>query len=145
MSSRATDDGTPDRRRASSAVRRSSVATRWLDAGTDGRARQAGLAVRRADVQAFMPKVSVSPQPGRSAEDAALGIADRVRVTLRDNREIASPPVTHPLGHFKNPIGVETLWDKFSDCINGAPIEARPLFDRLQRIDALGSVAELGR
>ena len=101
--------------------------------------------VRRADVQAFMPKVSLSPQPGRSAEDAALGIADRVRVTLRDNREIASPPVTHPRGHFKNPIGVDTLWDKFSDCIDGAPIEARPLFDRLQRIETLASVAELGR
>lgn len=100
--------------------------------------------VRRPDIQAFMPKVSITPKPGRSAEDAALGIADRVRVTLRDNREIASPPITHPLGHFKNPIGADTLWGKFADCIDGAPLEARPLFDRLQRVDSLASVAELG-
>ena len=100
--------------------------------------------VRRPDIQAFMPKVAITPKPGRSAEDAALGIADRVRVTLRDNREIASPPITHPLGHFKNPIGADTLWGKFADCIDGAPLEARPLFDRLQRVDSLASVAELG-
>jgi 2-methylcitrate dehydratase PrpD len=101
--------------------------------------------VQRADVQAFMPKVSVTAKPGRSADDAAMGMADRVRVTLRDNRQLASPPVSHPLGHFKNPVGAEVLWGKFADCVNGAPIEARPLFDRLQRIDKLTSVADIGR
>ena len=101
--------------------------------------------VRRPDVQAFMPKVAVKPTQGKSGEDAVFAPADRVRVTLRDNRQLASPLISYPLGHFKNPIGAEALWGKFADCINGAPIEARPLFDRLQRIDTLGSVAELGR
>ncbi len=101
--------------------------------------------VRRPDVQAFMPKVAVTPTQGTSADDAVFAPADRVRVTLRDNRQLASPPVSYPLGHFKNPIGTEALWGKFADCINGAPIDARPLFDRLQRIDTLASVAELGR
>jgi 2-methylcitrate dehydratase PrpD len=101
--------------------------------------------VQRADVQAFMPKVSVTAKPGRSADDSAMGMADRVRVTLRDNRQLASAPVSHPLGHFRNPVGAEVLWSKFADCVNGAPIEARPLFDRLQRIDTLASVADIGR
>jgi 2-methylcitrate dehydratase PrpD len=114
-------------------------------------ARRCGLSelddkfVQRPDVQAFMPKVAVKTVAGRSDDDAAMGPADRVCVTLRDNKQHTSPTVSHPLGHFKNPIGDDELWGKFADCINGAPIEARPLFDRLQRIDTLASVAELGR
>jgi 2-methylcitrate dehydratase PrpD len=101
--------------------------------------------VRRDDVQAFMPKVSVTPLPGKSADDSAMAPSDRVRITLRDNRELASPWVSYPCGHFKNPADPDVLWNKFADCVNGAPIDARPLFDRLQRIDALASVAEIGR
>lgn len=100
--------------------------------------------VRRQDVQAFLPKVAVKTVTGQSAEDKALAPFEQVRVTMRDNRQLSSVRVTHPLGHFKNPVGTEVLWSKFSDCIDGAPIEARPLFERLQRIDTLASVAELG-
>lgn len=101
--------------------------------------------VQRADVQAFLPKVSVTATPGKCAEDSLMAPHDRVRITLRDNRELASPPVSYPRGHFKNPVDAEALWGKFSDCVNGAPFDARPLFDRLQRIDTLQSVAEIGR
>ncbi len=99
--------------------------------------------VQRREVQAFMPKVSVKTIAGHSADDHALAPYERVRVTMRDNRELTSPQVAHPLGHFKNPVGIDVLWSKFADCIDGAPLEARPLFDRLQRINTLGSVAEL--
>lgn len=100
--------------------------------------------VQRQDVQAFMPKVAVKTVTGQSAEDKALAPFEQVRVTMRDNRQLLSTRVTHPLGHFKNPVGTDVLWSKFADCINGAPIEAKPLFERLQRIDTLNSVAELG-
>ena len=114
-------------------------------------ARRCGMAevsdafVQRPDVQAFMPKVSVRTTSAKSADDRALAPSERVRVTLRDNRELKSPPVSHPRGHFKNPVDAEVLWSKFADCVNGAPIDARPLFDRLQRIDTLASVADIGR
>jgi len=101
--------------------------------------------VRRSDVQSFMPKVSVSTTSAKSAEDRALAPSERVRITLRDNRELRSLPISYPRGHFKNPADAEVLWSKFADCVNGAPIEARPLFERLQRIDTLASVAEIGR
>jgi 2-methylcitrate dehydratase PrpD len=101
--------------------------------------------VQRPDVQAFMPKVAVTPTFEKSADDRALAPADRVRVTLRDNRALASPPVSYPRGHFKNTVSTEVLWAKFADCVDGTPIDARPLFDRLQRIDTLGSVAEIGQ
>jgi 2-methylcitrate dehydratase PrpD len=99
--------------------------------------------VQRPDVQAFMPKVAVTPTFEKSADDRALAPADRVRVTLRDNRALASPPVSYPRGHFKNPADAGVLWAKFADCVDGTAIKARPLFDRLQRIDTLGSVAEI--
>jgi 2-methylcitrate dehydratase PrpD len=101
--------------------------------------------VGRSDVQAFMPKVSITETSQISREDPLMAPTNRVRVTLRDNRELRSPPVSHPRGHFKNPIDAEALWGKFADCANGAPIDARPLFERLQRIDTLASVAELVR
>jgi aconitate decarboxylase len=101
--------------------------------------------VRRDDVQTFMPKVSVMPMPGKSLDDSAMAPSDRVRITLRDNRELASPWVSYPRGHFKNPADADVLWGKFADCVNGAPIDARPLFERLQHIDTLASIAEIGR
>jgi len=101
--------------------------------------------VQRPDVQAFMPKVSVKPTFKKSSEDAAMSPSDRVRITLRDNRELSSQWVSYPRGHFRNPVDADALWGKFSDCVDGAPIEARSLFDRLQRIDTLTSVSEIGR
>jgi 2-methylcitrate dehydratase PrpD len=114
-------------------------------------ARRCGMAelsddfVQRADVQAFLPKVSVRTTSEKSADDRALAPSERVRVILRDNRELNSPPISCPRGHFRNPVDAEVLWGKFSECVNGAPIDARPLFERLQRIDTLSSVAEIGR
>lgn len=101
--------------------------------------------VRRDDVQAFMPKVSVTPITAKSENDPLMAPSDRVRVTLRDNRELTSPWVSYPHGHFKNPVAADAMWDKFADCVNGAAVAARPLFERLQRIDTLTSVAEIGR
>jgi 2-methylcitrate dehydratase PrpD len=99
--------------------------------------------VQRADVQAFFPKVSVTALTEKSKEEPIHSPFDRVRVTLRDNRAIASEPVYFPRGHFKNPVDTQALWDKFADCVDGAPIDARPLFDRLQGIDRLASVAQV--
>jgi len=99
--------------------------------------------VQRPDVQAFMPKVSVTPIVQRSEEEPAHSPFDRVRVTLRDNRAIQSASVEFPRGHFKNPVDADALWGKFADCVDGAPIDARGLFDRLQGVDRLASVAHI--
>ena len=97
--------------------------------------------VRRPDVQAFFPKVAVKVLTERSVEEPIHSPFDRVRATLRDNRAIASEPVAFPRGHFKNPVSADALWDKFADCVDGAPLDARRLFDRLQSVDRLASVA----
>ncbi|MPZ58172.1 MAG: MmgE/PrpD family protein [Rhizobiales bacterium] len=99
--------------------------------------------VLRRDVQAFMPKVAVTPLTERSVDEPLHSPFDRVRITLRDNRAVASEPVYYPRGHFKNPVDAEALWGKFADCIDGAPIDARRLFDVLQEVDHLASVADI--
>jgi 2-methylcitrate dehydratase PrpD len=99
--------------------------------------------VQRPDVQAFLPKVSVTPILEKSEAEPAHSPFDRVRVTLRDNRAIASEPVVYPRGHFKNPVGADALWGKFADCVDGAPLDAKRLFDRLQSVDRLASVSHL--
>lgn len=99
--------------------------------------------VQRADVQAFFPKVGVKPLTEKSTEEPIHSPFDRVRVTLRDNRALASDPVCFPRGHFKNPVDSGALWGKFADCVDGAPIDAKRLFDRLQGVDRLGSVTQL--
>jgi aconitate decarboxylase len=99
--------------------------------------------VQRPDVQAFMPKVSVRTTSETCADDRAMAPWERVSITLRDNRELKSPPVSHPRGHFRNPADAEVLWEKFADCVTNASVDARPLFERLQRVDTLTSVAEI--
>ena len=97
--------------------------------------------VRRPDVQAFFPKVAVKALTERSVEEPIHSPFDRVRVILRDNRAVQSEPVSFPRGHFKNPVDADALWSKFSDCIDGAPLDAKRLFDRLQNVDRLASIA----
>lgn len=99
--------------------------------------------VQRPDVQAFFPKVAVKPLAEKSVEEPIHSPFDRVHVTLRDNRAIASEPVYFPRGHFKNPAEAGALWGKFADCVNGAPIDAKRLFDRLQHVDQLASIAHV--
>ena len=49
------------------------------------------------------------------------------------------------MGHHQRPLGPEALWTKFSDCTHDAirEMEARRLFDMLQRLETVGSMTEL--
>lgn len=96
-------------------------------------------------VQAFLPKVRVTPIRESDPEDPVHSPFDRVRVTLRDGRDIQGEPVRHPRGHFKRPVDANALWEKFSDCVSERLDQkaARGLFERLQRVDAAKSVSEL--
>jgi len=101
--------------------------------------------VRRPEIQDFFPKVRAHPITARAADDPAFAPADRVRVTLRDGRTLASEPIPYPRGHFQRPVDREGLWEKFSDCATGAlrPPQARQLFEALQNLPRLGSVRDL--
>ena len=116
-------------------------------AGDCGLAEVTDAFVCRGDVQDVFPKVSISTRTDRLPEEPALAAYDRVEVALRDGRKLASEPIAYPRGNFKRPVDVERLWSKFKDCTIdsiGAP-QARNLFEQLQSLDQIASVADLGR
>jgi 2-methylcitrate dehydratase PrpD len=74
--------------------------TAALLAGRCTRAELSDAFVRRSDVQDFLAKVQVHPVAERDPEEPANSPFDRVRLVLRDGRELVSAPVSRPRGHF---------------------------------------------
>jgi 2-methylcitrate dehydratase PrpD len=114
-------------------------------AGDCGLAELTDPFVRRSDVQELFAKVQIATRADRLPEEPALAAYDRVEVMLRDGRKLRSEPIAYPRGHFKRPVDTDRLWSKFADCtaagMGDSP--ARVLFDRLQSLEQLASVAEL--
>jgi 2-methylcitrate dehydratase PrpD len=100
--------------------------------------------VQRADVRALMKKVriTIDPDPGGGRDRGPT--ADGVVVTLQDGTRLERR-FDLPRGHPRRPVGPEALWTKFADCTRGAlrEAEARRLFDLLQTLERLRSIAEL--
>jgi aconitate decarboxylase len=116
-------------------------------AGDCGLAELTEAFVRRGDVQDVFPRVSISTRTDRLPEEPALAAYDRVEVVLRDGSKLASEAISYPRGHFKRPVDAPQLWSKFRDCTTQGMDErqARDLFEQLQGLDRLVSVAELSR
>jgi 2-methylcitrate dehydratase PrpD len=116
-------------------------------------ARQAGLAqltdgfVRRDDVQALFPRVTLAATDSASEDDPAFAAFDKIRVRLTDGRELASPEIKYARGHWSHKLREGELWVKFRDCTAGkmSPEESEALFAKLQAIDTVASIRELRR
>jgi 2-methylcitrate dehydratase PrpD len=101
--------------------------------------------VASAAVQRFLPRVTAVPLHEVDPDETAHSPFDRVTIALRDGGLLASPPVTHPLGHFRRPVAPAQLRDKFlgaTAATLGAPA-AEALFERLAQLARLRSVADL--
>ena len=120
--------------------------TAALIAGSCGRAELSDAFVRRTDIQDFIGKVRIHALPEKDPDEPGFSPFDRVRLTLREGREVTSEPVTRPRGHFTRPVNGERLWRKFADCAGDVldPTEAQALFESLQSLPRLSSVADLG-
>jgi aconitate decarboxylase len=116
-------------------------------AGDCGLAELTDPFVRRGDVQEMFPKVRISTRTDRLREEPALAAYDRVEIVLRDGRTLQSEPIAYPRGHFKRPVDADRLWTKFADCTapSMGEAQARMLFERLQSLERLASVTDLGR
>jgi 2-methylcitrate dehydratase PrpD len=101
--------------------------------------------VRRPDVQEFFGKVRVHALTEKDPEEPSRSPFDRVFVTLRDGRTVASEDVRYPRGHFRRGVERDVLWQKFSDCaaVSVSRDRARSLFDALQNLPRLKSLSEL--
>lgn len=100
--------------------------------------------IQRADVRTLMKKVRITiiPElaPGRDRANAGDGVV----VRLKDGTQLERR-FDLPIGHAKRPAGPDVLWTKFADCTRGAlpQAEARRMFDLLQKLETIESMAEL--
>lgn len=99
----------------------------------------------RPDVQALMERVTLRLVDETDPEDPLFAPFDEVKVTCRDGRVLASPRVTHPRGHAKQPISRDDLRAKFLDCTAGTLDRdaAHALFERLGTLESLPDAAAL--
>ena len=113
--------------------------------GRMGVAEVTDAVVRRADIQAFFPKVKLNPVDEYDARDPAHSPTERVVIRLVNGAVLDSGLVAVIRGHAYDPMSVAELWAKFSDCtaLTHAEPEARRLFGMLQAIDELPSVRDL--
>lgn len=115
-------------------------------------ARQVGLAqltdafVRRDAVVDAMRKVQCATTTERVIGwDQPFAPADRVRVVLRDGRELASEPIERPKGSWQRRMTAAELQEKFMDCasIGLDRPSAQRLFEQLTALGELASVRDL--
>ncbi len=101
--------------------------------------------VQRPDMQAFYPKVKLIATDEVDERDPVFSPTESVTMTLRSGEVLESGPITSVPGHASDPLTTEQLWGKFRECTVETHDEtgARELFDALQKIDSLSSVAEL--
>ncbi len=113
-------------------------------AGACGHGQLTDAFVNRADVQELIGKVRMRPIAEKDPLEPAHSPFDRVTLRLRDGRVLTSEAVTRPRGHFQRGVESAKLWEKFADCTQPTLGErgARALFDAIQRLEGLQSVAD---
>lgn len=98
------------------------------------------------DVQALMAKVEITVDSGLPADaDPNLGYRSALTIRLDGGSQRSSADVPVPLGNWSAPLESEQLWSKFAGAAIPAigDAAARRLFDHLQTIDSVASLAEL--
>lgn len=103
--------------------------------------------VRRADVQALMKRIVVTPMGEEKSDPMQPGfsIYDQVIVETASGDVLDSGPITGVRGDPDRPLTDEELWTKFEEClaVGGTSISARKLFDSLMSLDRIRHVSEI--
>ena len=101
--------------------------------------------VRRADIQQLMRRVVVETNRNYDPETPGASVYDQVRVHLDDGTVLETEQVRHALGHAVCPLAEAELFEKFRACLDagGSKLETRRFFDRLLKLDDVGSAREL--
>jgi 2-methylcitrate dehydratase PrpD len=115
-------------------------------AGACGNAELTDAFVNRRDVQDLIGKVRFHTTLDRDQLEPAHSPFDRVSLVLKNGSKLTTEAVTRPRGHFERGVEAEKMWMKFEDCAKPALGErgARSLFDTIQNLERLGSVADFG-
>ena len=101
--------------------------------------------VRRADMQAFFPKVKLNTVDEIDPRDPVYAPTERVVMKLANGETLDSGPIAKIRGHAYDPLSRDELWQKFESCTTRthAKSDAAKLFDMLQSVDTLRSANDL--
>ena len=101
--------------------------------------------VLRPDMQAFYPKVKLTPIDEEDPRDPVFSPTERVIMTLKSGEVIDSGPIATIPGYAAEPLTRAELWGKFRSCTEQThgDAAAKLLFDLLQSVDTLPSALAL--
>jgi 2-methylcitrate dehydratase PrpD len=101
--------------------------------------------VRRAEVQAIFPRVSLE---GTAAikEGSNFAPFDAVEITTMSGETLKSGLVEYAKGSHQRPLSRDELWAKFADCLGAEFPDAKKLraFENLMMFDRLNGAGDLG-
>ena len=114
--------------------------------GTVGLAQFTDERVRRADVQAFMPRVRMFVHPEQTTRECLPTRFSEVTITLKDGRRLVRR-VSQAKGQPKHPLTVDELETKFRDCAarTHTPERAKSVLAAVQALETLPDVSALAR
>lgn len=102
---------------------------------------------QRPEVQKLMKRVTidVSADAPSDGDITYLGASGRLRVKLSDGRVLETPHRAFNRGHWTDKVTADEMWSKFDSCTSRfiSPVRARMLFDKLQNLDQVKSIAEI--
>lgn len=100
--------------------------------------------VRRPDVQAIFPRVSLSASSA-TMDGSAFAPADAVEITTTTGETFASGPVEYAKGSHQRPLSRGELWDKFADCLGSDFPDSKKsrAFEHLMMFDRLNGPGDL--
>ena len=101
--------------------------------------------VRRSDVQALIPKVTVAPDDRVDPNRTGNAPYDQVVIELAGGRRLESARVTDERGSPQIPLTREELWAKFKDCfaVGNPKLPAERVFDALMSLERQAGVPAL--
>lgn len=101
--------------------------------------------VCRADVQAMLKRVTITPDDSDDPMRPGYAIHDRVKVETRDGQALESGPITKVRGDADLPLSKEDLWAKFEGCVQAgrSTLSASDLFGSLMKLNHLEHVRNI--
>jgi len=101
--------------------------------------------VQRADMQAFYPKVKLTPLDEQDPRDPVFSPTETVTIKLHNGTVLESGPIETIRGHASDPLTTEELWQKFAACTEKTHTQAaaKELFTLLQSVDTLSSARDV--
>ena len=106
----------------------------WIDSYTEEK-------LRRKDVKYLMKDMSVSVGKGFD-NYYPEGIPNKVIITLEDGVEY-SDLVIYPKGHFKNPMDINELYEKYERLVSDRLGNYKEVWDVVWRLESLSNVNEI--